>query len=85
LGKSHENIQQSYSFKRLMADVLGETDFWRNNLLEDKKQKKFKRQRHPPHTKPTETKKKSQTKKNNHKIKINYNEHPVIYRKYLIQ
>jgi len=27
LGKSHENIQQSYSFKRLMADVLGETDF----------------------------------------------------------
>ena len=28
LGKSHETIQQSYSFKRLMADVLGETDFW---------------------------------------------------------
>jgi len=27
LGKSHETIQQSYSFKRLMADVLGETDF----------------------------------------------------------
>jgi len=27
LGKSHETIQQSYSFKRLMADVLGETEF----------------------------------------------------------
>lgn len=27
LGKAHETIQQSYSFKRLMADVLGETEF----------------------------------------------------------
>jgi hypothetical protein len=27
LGLPHEKIQQSYSFKRLMADVLGETDF----------------------------------------------------------
>lgn len=27
MGLEKEKIQQSYSFKRLMADVLGETDF----------------------------------------------------------
>lgn len=27
MGSEKEKIQQSYSFKRLMADVLGETDF----------------------------------------------------------
>lgn len=31
IGGEKEKIQQSYSFKRLMADVLGETDFWKTS------------------------------------------------------